>query len=139
MLLYHGTLMRSADTQVFSIHPTGQVSTFSYDAQSRRIGLSLPNCITTTYSYDDASQLLSLVYQLAGDPQSITGFAYAYNKVGNNTSLNQQRSAIAVNPALSYVYDELNRLVQATHPLPAMANDGTIYVGVGNLAGRICD
>lgn len=113
-------------------NPSGQASAFEYDPLSRRTGLTLPNGVETTYSYDDASQLLSLVNQLNGSPNPISSFAYTYDGVGNRTSMAQERSAIAVNPLLDYAYDDLNRLIEATRPLPGDPLESFDYDPVGN-------
>ena len=111
-------------------NPSLQTVTFEYDALSRRSQLSRPNGVVTSYGYDDASQLLSLVHQLG--PSTISDFTYIYNNVGNRTSLSQQRSAVIVNPVLDYSYDELNRLVDAAHPLPGSPLETFDYDAMGN-------
>ena len=111
-------------------NPFLQTVTFDYDNLSRRTQMTMPNGVTTTYSYDTASQLLSLVHQLGAT--TISDFSYTYDKVGNRTSLDQQRSAVTVNPLLSYTYDQLNRLVDATHPLPTDPLETFDYDPVGN-------
>ncbi len=110
--------------------PFSQTITFSYDALSRRTGLALPNGVSTSYSYDKTSQLLSLVNSLGAS--TISSFSYTYDKVGNRTSMSQQRSALTVNPSLNYGYDALYRLTQATHPLPANPLETFQYDPVGN-------
>jgi YD repeat-containing protein len=57
------------------------------------------------YSYDAASQLLSLVHQLGAT--TINSFSYTYDKVGNRTA------KVDTNGTANYTYDTLNRLVQA--------------------------
>lgn len=111
-------------------NPSVQTTSFDYDALSRRIQLSLPNGVTTSYGYDDAGQLLNLIHQLAAG--TISDFFYTYDKVGNRTSLTQQRPSVAANPLLEFSYDQLNRLVVATHPLPADPLETFDYDTVGN-------
>lgn len=62
----------------------------------------------------------------------ISSFSYTYDGVGNRTIMNQQRSVIAVNPALAYGYDALNHLVQGTNPLPSLPDEIFNYDPVGN-------
>ena len=125
---------------------------FQYDALSRRTELALPNGATTTYAYDDASRLLCMVNQLTAgstrctqptpvcedllglDP--ISCFAYGYDDVGNRTSLSQERSAISVTSFLTYAYDDLYRLTQATNPLPSLPDETFDLDPVGNRLRR---
>ncbi len=114
-------------TQIAS--PSGAVD-FTYDALSRRKSASFPNGVVSTYTYDLASQLKTLSHDLGA--MTISSFAYDYDNVGNRTSLTQTRAAVAVEPVLTYVYDELYRLTQATRPLPAMPVETFQYDAVGN-------
>ena len=111
-------------------NPSVQTTSFDYDALSRRIQLSLPNGVTTGYGYDDAGQLLNLVHQLGAS--TISDYLYSYDKAGNRTSLTQQRPSVAANPLLGFSYDQLNRLVSATHPLPTDPLETFDYDTVGN-------
>ncbi len=104
--------------------------TFDYDILSRRTRMSMPNGVTTTYSYDEASQLLDLRHTL--EASTISDFSYAYDRVGNRTTLTQNRSAVAVASLLSYTYDALNRLTEATHPLPTNPLEEFDYDPLGN-------
>ena len=61
------------------------------------------NGVVTSYSYDAASQLLSLVHQLGAT--TINSFAYTYDKVGN------RKSKADNNGTANYTYYTLNRLV----------------------------
>jgi RHS repeat-associated protein len=110
--------------------PSMQTVTFDYDALGRRVQMSLPNGVTTSYTYDAASQLLSLVHQLGAN--TMNSFAYTYDNVGNRTTLTQIRSAVAAASPLHYVYDDLNRLMQATHPLSTNPLESFDYDTVGN-------
>jgi RHS repeat-associated protein len=58
---------------------------FTYDSDSRRTSLTLPNGITTSYNYDVASQLLGINYQLGN---SLLGnLAYKYDLAGRRTTV----------------------------------------------------
>jgi YD repeat-containing protein/YVTN family beta-propeller protein len=104
----------------------GQVN-FAYDTLSRRTGMTRPNGVATTYTYDPASQLTSLVHTVGGVP--IASFSYAYDPVGNRTSLTD------LDGTHDYAYDALNRLTQATHPQPANPAESFAYDPVGNRTG----
>jgi len=84
----------------------------------------MPNGVTTSYTYDPASQLLSLVHQLGAN--TINSFAYTYDNVGNRASRTDN------NGTAEYTYDELNRLVEAINPLPSDPLEAFTYDEVGN-------
>jgi YD repeat-containing protein len=64
-----------------------------------------------TYSYDPASQVTNILHQLTATSTPINQAAYAYNPVGNRTSLTDRRGNQA------FGYDNLDRLTSASHPL----------------------
>jgi RHS repeat-associated protein len=115
-------------------NPSSQAVTFAYDSLSRRLQMVFPNGTTANFTYDDASQLLSLINKSGATPFS--SFTYTYDKVGNRTVLAEQRSAVTVTLSLSYTYDNLNRLTQATRPLPANPVETFTYDSVGNRLQR---
>ncbi len=86
-------------------------TTFTYDALSRRTAMTLPNGTQTTYTYDPASQVTTILHQLGASGPTINQAAYAYNGVGNRTSLTDRRGSQA------FGYDVLDRLTSASHPL----------------------
>ncbi|MBA5872138.1 MAG: hypothetical protein GDA68_19385, partial [Nitrospira sp. CR2.1] len=101
------------------------VATYVYDALSRRIATTLSNGTQTTYSYDPASQVTQIVHQLQVTSVQVNKAEYAYNPVGNRTSLTDRRGAQA------FGYDNLDRLTSASHPL--LLNPQTFaYDPVGN-------
>ncbi|MBK9112495.1 MAG: hypothetical protein IPM88_12670 [Nitrospira sp.] len=101
------------------------VATYVYDALSRRIATTLSNGTQTTYSYDPASQVTNILHQLTATSTQINQAAYAYNGVGNRTSLTDRRGAQA------FGYDNLDRLTSASHPLLATPQSFA-YDAVGN-------
>jgi len=102
----------------------GLTTTFTYDALGRRTSMTHDNGVVTTYDYDAASQLLSLVHQLGAT--TINSFTYTYDKVGN------RKTKADNNGTANYTYDTLNRLVQATNPLPTNPLESLTYDEVGN-------
>ena len=84
-----------------------------------------PNGTQTTYTYDPASQVTQILHQLTTTATQINQAAYAYNPVGNRTSLTDRRGAQA------FGYDTLDRLTSASHPLLATPQ-GFAYDPVGN-------
>jgi YD repeat-containing protein len=87
------------------------VGNWSYDALSRRTAMTLSNGTQTTYQYDPASQVTQILHQLTATNSQINKADYAYNNVGNRTSLTDRRGA------QTFGYDTLDRLTSASHPL----------------------
>lgn len=85
----------------------------------------LPNGTQTTYSYDPASQVSQILHQLTATSAQINQAAYAYNPVGNRTSLTDRRGN------QTFGYDSLDRLTSASHPLLATPQ-AFAYDPVGN-------
>ena len=87
--------------------------------------MTLPNGTQTTYQYDPASQVTQILHQLTATSTQINQAAYAYNPVGNRTSLTDRRGS------QSFGYDNLDRLTSASHPLLATPQ-AFAYDPVGN-------
>ena len=87
--------------------------------------MTLPNGTRTTYSYDPASQVTQILHQIVSSTTQINQAAYAYNPVGNRTSLTDRRGSQA------FGYDTLDRLTSASHPLLATPQ-AFAYDAVGN-------
>jgi RHS repeat-associated protein len=75
--------------------------------------------------YDPASQVTQILHQLTATSTQINQAAYAYNPVGNRTSLTDKRGSQA------FGYDQLDRLTSASHPLLATPQ-AFAYDAVGN-------
>jgi RHS repeat-associated protein len=102
----------------------GQVTSFTYDALGRRTSMTHANGVVTSYTYDAASQLLTLGHQLGAT--TINSFSYTYDKVGN------RKTKTSRDGLHDYSYDVLNRLTQATNPLPSNPLESFTYDPVGN-------
>ncbi|MBI1748137.1 MAG: VCBS repeat-containing protein [Acidobacteria bacterium] len=100
-----------------------KVFTFSYDALSRRTQLNFPNNTAASYTYDLADRLTSLIHRSV-DP--IAGFQYTYDRVGN------RRTRTDLEGLNGFDYDNLNRLVHATHPQDFNPEESFDYDPVGN-------
>ena len=81
--------------------------------------------LTEGLGYDPASQVTQILHQLTATSATINQAAYAYNSVGNRTSLTDRRGSQA------FGYDNLDRLTSASHPLLATPQ-GFAYDAVGN-------
>ena len=78
-----------------------------------------------SFPYDPASQVTNILHQLTATSAPINQAAYAYNPVGNRTSLTDRRGSQA------FGYDTLDRLTSASHPLLATPQ-AFAYDAVGN-------
>ena len=105
-------------------NPQGETIAFGYNAVGRRTGISMPHGGQVGYNYDVASRLIALVYQINGG--TIANFTYNYDKVSNRTSM------IDLVGSHTFGYDDLYRLVGATHPQPANPTELYTYDPVGN-------
>ena len=85
---------------------------------------------TMALRYDPASQVTQILHQLTATSTQINQAAYAYNPVGNRTSLTDRRGA------QSFGYDSLDRLTSASHPLLATPQ-AFAYDPVGNLTTSV--
>jgi RHS repeat-associated protein len=101
-----------------------QTTSFTYDALGRRTSMTHANGVVTSYTYDAASQLLALGHQLGAT--TINSFSYTYDKVGN------RKTKTSRDGLHDYTYDVLNRLTQATNPLPSNPLETFNYDSVGN-------
>ncbi len=81
---------------------------FSYDALSRRAQMTRPNSITTNYSYDNLSRLLSVLHQSGST--TLDGATYAVDNAGNRTAKTDQYANVTSN----YTYDPIYELTQVT-------------------------
>jgi RHS repeat-associated protein len=75
--------------------------------------------------YDPASQVTQILHQLVSSATQINQAAYAYDPVGNRTSLTDRRGS------QGFGYDTLDRLTSASHPLLATPQ-AFVYDAVGN-------
>jgi RHS repeat-associated protein len=119
-------------TQV--INPGGQTTGFDYDALSRRTQKTFANGTTASSTYDQASRLLRLIH--ARGATILSSFNYTYDQAGSRKTLIQERSAIAVAPERTYIYDAANRLIAVTQPTPLPPLETYTYDPVGNRLRR---
>jgi RHS repeat-associated protein len=83
-----------------------------------------PNGVTTNYSYDDLSRLLSVLHQLSAS--TIDGAVYTVDAAGNRTSKADQVAGVTSN----YSYDAIYELTQVTQG--AHTTESYTYDPVGN-------
>ncbi len=80
---------------------------YEYDQLGRRSSLSYPNGMKTSYTYDDASRLESIVTR-NGQGEVVDGYGYTYDPVGNRVSM----TALHQGVTHTYEYDEVYRLTR---------------------------
>ena len=102
-----------------------------YDAAGRRTSLTYPNGTNTSYTYDNASRLLTITHN--GPSGVIESLTYTYDAAGNRTSLNRANGTASLLPSAvaSASYDAANQQTQfggVIHTFDAngnLTNDGT--------------
>jgi RHS repeat-associated protein len=80
---------------------------FGYDALSRRTSLTRPNGVTTSYSYDPVSNLLSVLHKLG--TTTLDGASYTYDPANNRKTRTDKR----LGTTLTYGYDNIYQLLSA--------------------------
>jgi YD repeat-containing protein len=81
--------------------------TFGYDALSRRTSLTRPNGVNTTYAYDPASSLTSVLHKLG--TTVLDAATYTYDPAENRKTRADKR----LNTTLTYTYDNIYELLLA--------------------------
>jgi YD repeat-containing protein len=89
-----------------------------------RIRMTRPNGITTNYTYDKLSHLLSVLHQAGSS--TIDGAAYTLDAAGNRTTKTDYLAAVTSN----YTYDKIYELTQVTQG--ANTTESYSYDPVGN-------
>ena len=113
------------------IEPTGGKVTYGYDVLSRRTSVLYSNNITASMNFNANNQLTQLTNKLGTTIHS--DFSYGYNKIGMRTFINKTRANVNVNTALTYSYDNLYRLRNATNPLSTLPDEIFTYDAAGNM------
>jgi RHS repeat-associated protein len=93
-----------------------EVTTYSYTDVGSRASTQMPNGITTSYQYNNLNRLTNLVHTNALS-QVVGGFAYTLAPDGRRTGVDealQQANGTNELNAITYTYDDLNRLTRET-------------------------
>lgn len=89
----------------------GQVITnYTYDSLNRKTRLDFQNGTQALYQYDSINNLTSLANMVPATQTTISSFVYAYDKIGNRTSM------ITPEGVHNYTYDNIYRINGADHP-----------------------
>jgi YD repeat-containing protein len=106
-----------------------QIASLAYDDAARRLTLTLPNTVPTTYGYDTANRLTSLVYGTAG---SLGTLGYVYDPASNRTAVSGTFARTLLPAAVATSsYDAANRQLTfggSTMTYDHNGNLGTITV-----------
>ncbi|MBI4354047.1 MAG: RHS repeat protein, partial [Candidatus Omnitrophica bacterium] len=92
--------------------PTHAPISFLYDALSRRTGLTWPTGLTTTYGYDAANRLLSLM--LTRGTTARLSLGATYDPLGNRLTQQSEAATAPLRYAATYAYDAVSQLLSAT-------------------------
>jgi len=88
------------------------------------VRMTRPNGVTTNYTYDNLSRLLSVLHQLSGS--TIDGATYTVDTAGNRASKTDKQTNVTTN----YGYDNIYQLLSATQG--ATTTESYTYDPVGN-------
>ena len=105
-------------------NPNNEVTIFGYDVLGRRTSMTYDNGVVTTYSYNDNSWLTSMSTDLGAT--NITSYVYTYDNVGNRETMTDNDGVH------NYTYDDVYRLIDATHPHVYNPTESFTYDDVGN-------
>ena len=106
--------------------PSARVFGFGYDTLSRLTSLTRHNGVNSTFNYDNASQLLSMVHKKAA--ATLAQAVYTYNNVGNRSTELREDSVTR-----TFGYDGNDRVLTAASSQPAnVPNENFNYDLQGN-------
>ncbi|MDP1624658.1 MAG: RHS repeat-associated core domain-containing protein [bacterium] len=77
------TYTYDAGNRLTTVNGLSSTVDYAYDAADRLTGVSRPNGVSTTYTYDNANRLLALAHTLSG--QNLALYQYMYDAAGNRT------------------------------------------------------
>jgi len=84
----------------------------AYDAAGRRTSVTLPNLIKASCTYDNASQVVGIVYTKP-DASLLGDLRYSYDSAGRRIAISGSLARVSLPPAVSpAVYDQANRLTK---------------------------
>ncbi|MCI0529695.1 MAG: hypothetical protein L0Y56_19815, partial [Nitrospira sp.] len=95
-----------------------------------RLRITYPNGVVTSYGYDVASQLTSIIHQ--GPSAVIESLTYTYDAAGNRISFDRTNGTATLLPdAVQAAYDAANEQIQFNNPTPNLTYDAN-----GNLTSQ---
>ena len=136
----NGKASYSYDTlnRLTSLLQPGQstAATFSYNQDDHRTGVSYPNRVGITMSYDPAGHMLSTV--ATGPAGTISSLGYTYTQGTADRSVLETRTDNKSGNLTAYSYDALQRLTEAKATNSGTQVDDRKYAfdGAGNILTR---
>ena len=117
-------------TQYSFLPSTNFTNSYTYDANSNRLGYTAPDGSTNTYSYDTMNRLSTLANSWAGS------FGFSYDLLSRRTQMTRPNGV-----ATNYTYDNLSRLLSVLHQLSGGTIDGAVYTldAAGNRSSKTDD
>jgi len=104
-------------TTTYSFLPATQFSnSYSYDADSDRVGYTAPDGSTNTYTYDSLNRITGLANSWAGS------FGFSYDVLSRRTQMTRPNGVTT-----NYTYDKLSHLLSVLHQLSGSTIDGAVY------------
>jgi RHS repeat-associated protein len=114
----------NADHTLQAVTPSWTpATTYSYDDAGQVVATQLPNGVNSTFGYDNADRLTSVSNMQPG-PTTMSSFTYTLDKIGNRTSMT------GTGGPQTYRYDAVYQLVKATYP--GSVTDNYTYDADGN-------
>jgi len=110
-----GRLIGTATTYSF-LPNTTFTNSYSYDAESDRIGYTAPDGSTNAYTYDSLNRMTGLSNSWAGS------FGFSYDVLSRRTQMTRPNGV-----ATNYAYDKLSHLLSVLHQLSGSTIDGAVY------------
>jgi RHS repeat-associated protein len=113
-------LFKTLDAELPYGTATQVVTNVEYTAMGQRSRISYGNGTMTQYTYDPLTQRLVSLVTSRSDGSKIQNLQYVYDASGNITNITDSAQQTiffkntVVDPSSSYIYDAINRLVQAT-------------------------
>ncbi len=107
-------------------NPEGQVTSWSYDANSRVTQQVLGNGVVVSNTYDNADRLLVLA-NIGSGGITLSSFAYTFNRVGNRTQVIEVDGSV-----VTWSYDPTYQLTNEQRSGSNSYNITYSYDGVGN-------
>ena len=98
----------------------------SYDALGRRTSVTIPNGITTNYTYDNSSRILTLQH-LNPLNAVLEAFSYTYDARGNRINMDRQNVSLPQRAPVSGIY------YNAANQMMMFGDKNITYDGNGNM------
>lgn len=98
-----------AASRLTGVQQGGQAVALNYDATGRRTQLTLPNEVTTAYTYDPASRLQQILHQKAGNP--LENIQYQYDATRNRTNYSRTQPHASIPSEFNATFDAANRML----------------------------